>query len=262
MLKTSDSTVAFQIEGGDPVKPTSGNTGRPVLSNSDGIVTSLLSESDARAFATSACAILTAVLFRCARSTTVASDTCARTLAGARTTVSAAIAIPTRCTHLLEPVFNASSYSEFQIARGFVVVRQCEGLFPLLSRFVFVSELNQNLGQPNVRRKRRRLFGLHGTAEIILKHLGRKSQVTARSGQDRSSIKEGDSRSSILLRSFRPIHNCCLRLCGALPLSVETPQGHPLKCWMMTDLHGFFIFAFCDGIVLSAFGDSSAEFIG
>src|SRR6266567_1779188 len=75
--------VALQIDGGCPVKPTSGNTGIPEVNSSDGIATSLLSDTTARAFVTSACAILTALLLRCARSTTVAKDTCAARQPGA-----------------------------------------------------------------------------------------------------------------------------------------------------------------------------------
>src|SRR5580658_8879210 len=91
MLKIRDCTVAFQIEGGCPVKPTSGNTGSPVPNCRDGTSTSLLSDRDARALSTSACAILTAVLLRWARSTTVANDTCAISAAGAAA-ISAVIA--------------------------------------------------------------------------------------------------------------------------------------------------------------------------
>ena len=65
------------------MKPSSGNAGIPVLKFSDGMATSLLSDRDARALSTSACAILTAVLLRWARSTTVANDTCAVSAAGA-----------------------------------------------------------------------------------------------------------------------------------------------------------------------------------
>src|SRR6266567_7226242 len=74
--------VADQIEGGVPVKPTSGNTGSPVLNVSDGTKTSLLSDSTACALRTSASAIRTGVLLRCARSTTVPRETCAQSRAG------------------------------------------------------------------------------------------------------------------------------------------------------------------------------------
>jgi hypothetical protein len=62
MLKTSDCTVALQIDGGEPVNPTSGNAGTPVLNERDGITTSLLSARMARDFATFAWAIFTSLL--------------------------------------------------------------------------------------------------------------------------------------------------------------------------------------------------------
>src|SRR5579883_3300215 len=75
MLKTRDWTEADQMEGGVPVKPTSGNTGRPVLKVREGTKTSLLSEKTELALRRSASARRTSVLLRWARSTTVRSET-------------------------------------------------------------------------------------------------------------------------------------------------------------------------------------------
>jgi hypothetical protein len=65
------------------VKPISGKTGRPVPKLIDGISASLLCHSTAFALSTSVAATRTLVLFRCARSTTVASESCAGANRGA-----------------------------------------------------------------------------------------------------------------------------------------------------------------------------------
>ena len=74
-LKTIDCTVPSQIVGRFPVKPTSGNAGRPDPNVNDGMKTSLVCDSSARAFKTSASASFTALLFCWARSTMVCNDT-------------------------------------------------------------------------------------------------------------------------------------------------------------------------------------------
>src|ERR1700722_13766682 len=70
------------MEGGDPVKPTSGKTGNPVPTFTEGMTASLLSDKTAVALFISACAARTPVLLRWARSTTVANDTCVRAADG------------------------------------------------------------------------------------------------------------------------------------------------------------------------------------
>src|SRR5271167_1338574 len=72
-----DCTVASQMVGRLPVKPTSGKAGRPEPNESEGTKASRLWARPDSALSRSDCASFTFELLLCASSTTVRSDTCA-----------------------------------------------------------------------------------------------------------------------------------------------------------------------------------------
>ena len=155
------------------MNPISGNTGSPVPKLIDGISASLLCDNTAAALLNIRGAARTLVLLRCARSTTVASETCACAFPATKhNRASTAIAQSAHSAH--PPPSGFKMKAPVRVCKSCARLQRCRLLLP---GAIFVAQLRFHMSQQRVRLECRRFLALRIISQVLLQHLLCKCQV-------------------------------------------------------------------------------------